>query len=581
MNENLKLVEEENEIENPELDYYYWDGYKEDYFVKVFRKVINRNEGNKKVWCEYWNGDKYVSAKAFEKHNLKIPEKPVFYIPDYEDFKKNKVIFIVEGEKDVENLRDLGFTATTLASGSNTIPENKLEELDIFKKKTVLLIGDNDVPGRDYIDDLAYKLYLSEYPQEIRKADIRDLWEKVPDKGDISDWIKDKNDSGNSKEETINELKKFFDEQSIYTPPLDNNFEYFTAEDLLKMDIPPLTWLVSDLIPDQGLIQLAGAPKSGKSIFALQLANSIIKEDSTFLGQEVKHGSVVYIDFENAKRIMKERTKKNSSLGTNGIKNLHFIRSHENSVIKSLNDGFIDQIDSYLKKLNYDVVLVIIDMFKYIQSGSSKNANLHDTKEINKLTKYSQEHNIPFLLLNHTTKESNLDTGSVFEKSMGTQSVFGSMDTQLILKKVKNEDQTVKCHELYITGREIEDQSYILNMVKGEFLSGGTLSEYLFKIEKNKILKSEIGYEIATLLDFMDEGDKWKGTSHDFINKMNEYNHSLEDSKSKAREITTYIKNNKVKLEQYLNCSIEMVGANGKSSKTNKYIIKKLTTEQK
>jgi putative DNA primase/helicase len=57
------------------------------------------------------------------------------------------IVFVVEGEKDVETLRDQGFVATTNAGGSEApwLPEFT----DALAGREVILIPDNDRPGRE------------------------------------------------------------------------------------------------------------------------------------------------------------------------------------------------------------------------------------------------------------------------------------------------------------------------------------------------------------------------------------------------------------------------------------------------
>ncbi|MCX6620620.1 MAG: hypothetical protein NTY38_06010 [Acidobacteria bacterium] len=54
------------------------------------------------------------------------------------------ILFIVEGERDVETLRDWGFIATTNSSGANGW---RPEFNEFFRGREVIIIPDNDEPG--------------------------------------------------------------------------------------------------------------------------------------------------------------------------------------------------------------------------------------------------------------------------------------------------------------------------------------------------------------------------------------------------------------------------------------------------
>jgi RecA-family ATPase len=67
---------------------------------------------------------------------------------------------------------------------------------------------------------------------------------------------------------------------------------------LLSLDeienLPPLEWLIEELLPARGLAVLYGAPKLGKSFLALDWALSVAA-GKRWLGRMVRKGDVVYI----------------------------------------------------------------------------------------------------------------------------------------------------------------------------------------------------------------------------------------------------------------------------------------------
>jgi putative DNA primase/helicase len=66
------------------------------------------------------------------------------------------IVFVVEGEKDVETLRDYGFVATTNAGGakSHWLPQFT----ETLRGREVILIPDNDQPGRKRVLNIARAL---------------------------------------------------------------------------------------------------------------------------------------------------------------------------------------------------------------------------------------------------------------------------------------------------------------------------------------------------------------------------------------------------------------------------------------
>ena len=66
------------------------------------------------------------------------------------------IVFVVEGERDVETLRDYGFVATTNAGGAKAawVPQYT----EVLSGREVILIPDNDVPGRKRVLNIARAL---------------------------------------------------------------------------------------------------------------------------------------------------------------------------------------------------------------------------------------------------------------------------------------------------------------------------------------------------------------------------------------------------------------------------------------
>jgi putative DNA primase/helicase len=88
-------------------------------------------------------------------------------------------VFVVEGEKDADRLAALGLVATTSAMGAGKWRDEYAEAL---KGRHVVVIPDNDRPGREHADDIVKSLLGT-------AASVRLMPLEVPEKGDVSDWL--------------------------------------------------------------------------------------------------------------------------------------------------------------------------------------------------------------------------------------------------------------------------------------------------------------------------------------------------------------------------------------------------------
>jgi 5S rRNA maturation endonuclease (ribonuclease M5) len=92
-------------------------------------------------------------------------------------------VFVAEGEKDADTLTRLGYVGTTLPNGAGA-NYNSIHD-KYFRDKRVLIIGDNDEPGRAHAGKVAAA--LAGVAAEVVAVDIRAVDPDVKPKGDISD----------------------------------------------------------------------------------------------------------------------------------------------------------------------------------------------------------------------------------------------------------------------------------------------------------------------------------------------------------------------------------------------------------
>ncbi len=93
---------------------------------------------------------------------------------------KAEVVFIVEGEKDCINLKNQGVIASCNPMGAL---KWRKEYNRYFKGKQVIILPDNDDPGRKHADSVARHLHGTAALVKIIELP------GLPEKGDISDWL--------------------------------------------------------------------------------------------------------------------------------------------------------------------------------------------------------------------------------------------------------------------------------------------------------------------------------------------------------------------------------------------------------
>jgi len=126
------------------------------------------------------DGDWY-RAKAESKGTRRkfgTVKRQLYHLPEVlEAVRENKFIFLTEGEKDTDRLRELGFKATTAAGGAKSRWEPQYTRA--LAEARVIILPDNDAAGRECTQKLL---------RELPNAAVLEL-PGLPPAGDVSDWL--------------------------------------------------------------------------------------------------------------------------------------------------------------------------------------------------------------------------------------------------------------------------------------------------------------------------------------------------------------------------------------------------------
>lgn len=214
-NPNYKMRKKETSIERT----YDYQNEKGELLFQVIRyhpkKFILRRLDNQGSWI----------------YNLQGINPVLYHLPEL--IQSTDPVLIVEGEKDVENLKKWNLKATTNPMGAG---KWRKEYNQYLKDKEVILIPDHDSPGFQHCRQIGTS--LKGIAKSIRWLELPGLEEKE----DVSDWI----NKGNSKEKLLELVKGASDfslqkcEQSADTKKNKN------LKNKTKTILPNLIHLVED-----------------------------------------------------------------------------------------------------------------------------------------------------------------------------------------------------------------------------------------------------------------------------------------------------------------------------------------------
>lgn len=216
------------------------------------------------------------------------------------------------------------------------------------------------------------------------------------------------------------------------------------AADLLALDIPPLQWIVPDLLPE-GTTVLAGPPKLGKSCLVYQVAVEVAI-GGELLGRGIEQGDVLYLALEDGKR--RGQTRLRAALGDRGMPRGRLeVRWSAARLGEGLEAELVDWLDGHPSAR-----LIAIDTLQRVRARGDARRNAYevDVEDLGRLQSLFRDRSVGLLVVHHSKK----DAGDDFLASVsGTYGITGSVDTTLVIQRKRLET----FGKLVVTGRDVAE----------------------------------------------------------------------------------------------------------------------------
>ena len=220
-------------------------------------------------------------------------------------------------------------------------------------------------------------------------------------------------------------------------------FEPIDAQTLLSTPLPPVRWLIPDLLP-AGLALLAGASKSGKSWLCLWLSLQLA-QDGEFWGRAVPAQTVLYLCLEDTYARIQNRLFR---LTEDVVPD----RLYFQTACESIGQGLERQIETFLTR-HPETGLVIIDTLQKVrEADSTTGIYASDYQDMSVLKALADRHNIALLLVHHLRKQSAADP---FQQISGSNGLMGAADTIWLLQRQRMSNAA----RLLVTGRDMDSHT--------------------------------------------------------------------------------------------------------------------------
>jgi AAA domain-containing protein len=258
----------------------------------------------------------------------------------------SETVFLDEGEKDTDNLRKIGLTATTNPQGAG---KWRKEYSQYLAGRVVVILPDNDEAGEQHALQVARALLPVAAAVKIVRLP------GLPPKGDVSDWLA----QGHTKEELIamvgaapvlqeedlrTEHKHQGDKDSEQSPWLRAK----SAPDFLAEEEKEFQGLAKDLLAP-GAITLIDSPKGIGKTQVIHAVAVALATGGSFRGEQVKAVKVLLLNRENPVSTLKKRLR---AWGAIAAENLNVLTRQD---APDLNDR---ELWAQFPAEEYDVLIV-------------------------------------------------------------------------------------------------------------------------------------------------------------------------------------------------------------------------------
>jgi 5S rRNA maturation endonuclease (ribonuclease M5) len=235
-----------------------------------------------------------------------LAERPLYHLPEVlEAGQRNGIVFVVEGEKDVDALRAAGYTATCNPMGADNGKGSKwkLNHTDALAGCRVVVVADNDEPGLIHANYVATQLTVAGVTVKRKQCppQYKDVSELLDGGGTVADLIE-------------------IDARERDADPLsddDVRLEIVRAGRLVgwrefidETTSDAYDWLIEGILERGERVMVVAAEGVGKTTLARQVAILSGAGINPFTYCEMRPLKTLMVDLENPEKIIRRQSRR-------------------------------------------------------------------------------------------------------------------------------------------------------------------------------------------------------------------------------------------------------------------------------
>ncbi len=368
------------------------------------------------------------------------------------------LVYLVEGEKDVETLRSNDLPATCNPMGAGKWREEYNKSL---RDKTVIILPDNDKAGHKHAQQVASALFG--IAKEIVIVNLPNL----PEKGDITDYF----ENGGTADELIDLVARAESWKSSDVESKARSLTKFVFTPLSELLLEPeeeTSFVWENTLPRGGLSICSAKPKVGKSTMARNLSVKIV-EGEPFLNRATLKGKVLYLCLEEKRSEVKSHFEK-MGVSSDDIL-IHTGATPENAFVELA-----------FAIAEFEPVLVIIDPLSRVLRVRDFNDYAAMARGFEPLIDLARKTNCHIMALHHDSKMER----SGGDALLGSTAIFGAVDCHIQLKK-RDKGRTISTTQRY--GEDIPETVVELDKDTGVISGKGDFQSFILWKAKDEIIR--------------------------------------------------------------------------------------------
>jgi hypothetical protein len=306
-------------------------------------------------------------------------------------------VFLVEGEKDVDRLANLGLIATTNAMGAGKWRPEYAESL---RDRHVVVIPDNDLVGRNHADDAIKTLVGVAASVKLMPLD-------VPEKGDVSDWL----DAGH---EPMDLEVKAAEIDPMGKPRPE--YPIRTLAELMAQEHTPGAQILEGLVWKGKIHWLFARAGSGKTLWSL-VKGLHIAAGKPFCGRNVVQGPVLFISEDSPDSVIQEYIETLCDLCDIAWDGLPFYVNEQHGLrIESVDD--LPKAKEAYESCPEEPIFTIIDSCESLVPSES--FNLKEFDAFGQFLRWISDRGSAIDVVDHARKETKDSNTNLLEKLYGS-----------------------------------------------------------------------------------------------------------------------------------------------------------------